>query len=385
MHILIAPDSFKGSLSAEEICTIGRQVKEAYCEDTIKLTTIPLADGGEGTLECILAYGGVAHRCIVEDPLGRRIEARWAEIEEDEGSIGVIEMAQASGLTCLERHEYNPMKTSTYGTGELIMDAIRHGCRSIYVTLGGSATCDGGLGMLVAMGAKLYNRNGQELKGTGEGLVALHAIDVSAIYKLTEGVAFHVAVDVDSPLLGSMGAIYTYGPQKGATDAMLYDLEKGMEHYCFLIKERIGVDLNNYVGGGAAGGLGATLMGVLGAIPEQGADFIMAYSGLHQLLEQEKVDWIITGEGRCDYQTLHGKLPYRVLLEAKTKDIPVIIIAGALEEGYEKLLDEGAVAVLSIASKPQSLEEAMSLAEISMAHCFRNLFSLLTHMPRERK
>lgn len=373
MHILIAPDSFKGSLSAKEICMAARQVKETYYDENLRITTIPLADGGEGTLDCLTAAGATIHRCKVSDPLGRRVEAVWGELEE---GIGVVEMAQASGLTHMKPDEYNPMKASTYGTGELIMEAIRYGCRSIYVTIGGSGTCDGGLGMLEAMGASLRDGNGQPIQGNGEGLTTLASIDLKAIYKMTEGITFRVAMDVENPLLGPNGAIHTYGPQKGATIEMVKALEMGMVNYRNLMQASIGIDLNHYLGGGAAGGVGATLMGVFGAIPEHGADFIMAHSGLYKQLDMKDVDWIITGEGRCDDQTMHGKLPYRVLLEGLKRDIPVIIIAGALGDGYDKLLDAGATAVLSIASGPEPLESALLKTRKNLERCYRNVFNI---------
>lgn len=378
MHILIAPDSFKGSISAQELCVIGRQVQEKYYGEQIRLTTIPLADGGEGTLDCLLSYGGHRHSAHVLDPLGKAIVADWGAIEKDKGTIAIIEMAQASGLTCLTKEEYNPIKASTYGTGQLIMEAIRQGCREIYITIGGSATCDGGLGMLEAMGAVLYDIEGHRIHGTGEGLIALSSIDLSGIYKLTEGITFHVAVDVENRLLGPCGAIYTYGPQKGATASMMADLEKGMASYCSLIKHYIGVDLDNYVGGGAAGGLGATLMGVLGAIPEHGADVVMAHSGLLSLLKEDTIDWIITGEGQCDNQTLQGKLPYRILLEGNKRDIPVTIMAGTLGEGYERLYEAGAHGVLSIINRPMSLDEAIASTRVNVERFYQNIFGILT-------
>ena len=322
--VVVASDSFKGCLTSAQVAdAVEKGIHEVYpqCE-VVKLA---VADGGEGTMAALMStVGGERHAVTVHDPVGRQIEASYALIN---GNTAVIEMASASGLTLLEPHERNPLLTSTYGTGELIADALDKGCRRFLICLGGSATNDAGMGMLQALGYRFMGAEGQALNPCGGSLanvVSIQAKDVNPALKESE---FIVACDVDSPFCGPEGAAYVYGPQKGATHDMVRELDGGMRHFAGLVERVTGTDPADMSGAGAAGGLGGALMAFMNARLCRGADMVLDAVGFDKAIAN--ADLIITGEGRIDSQTATGKLPYAVA--KRSSGIPVLGVCGRAE------------------------------------------------------
>ena len=324
--IVVASDSFKGSLTSSQVADAVEQgVHEEFpdCE-VIKLA---VADGGEGTMDALVAtLGGQFIETGVQDPLGRPINARYAIINS---TTAVIEMSRASGLPLLKPDERNPLKTSTYGTGQLVADAISKGCRKIIMGIGGSATNDAGTGMLEALGYRFMDAYGNLLKAYGESLGKIRHIDTSKAMTGLKDVEFIVACDVDSPFCGLQGAAHVYAPQKGATPEMVEALDEGMRAFSQIIYKETETDVMNIKGAGAAGGLGGALKAFLHADLQRGADIVLDAVGFDQAIEG--ADLIITGEGKIDSQTLTGKLPYVVSQRAMAKNIPVIAICGRTE------------------------------------------------------
>lgn len=324
--IVVASDSFKGCLSSAQVAeAVEKGIHQVYPDcDVVKLA---VADGGEGTVEALAAtLGGSIVEVPVQDPLGRPIKAEYAIIN---GNIAVIEMSGASGLTLLQPEERNPMKTSTYGTGQLIADALSKGCRKLIMGIGGSATNDAGTGMLEALGYRFLDAEGNPLKGRGESLGRIRSIDSSKVLSELKDTSFTVACDVDSPFCGPEGAAYIYAPQKGAAEQMVKSLDEGMRAFSKLIYKETGTDVMNIKGAGAAGGLGGALKAFLNADLQKGADMVLDAVGFDQAIYG--ADLIITGEGRIDSQTLTGKLPYAVAQRASARNIPVIAICGRTE------------------------------------------------------
>lgn len=324
--IAIAPDSFKGSMTALQAADcIERGLKQALVG--ISCRKVPMADGGEGTVQAIVdATGGRFVRRTVQDPLGRKIKASFG-ISGD-GKTAVMEMAEASGLTLLKPQERNPLKTSTYGTGELIAQALKLGVRKIMIGIGGSATNDGGTGMAAALGVKFLDAKGRPLKGCGANLSKIESIDVSGINPLLKKVSVEVACDVDNPLTGPKGAARVYGPQKGASPEMVKQLDEGLRNLAAVIKRDLGIAILRVPGSGAAGGLGGGLMAFLDGQLRPGVDIVIDSVKLARKIKN--CDLVITGEGRMDYQTASGKTPAGVARTAKEFGIPVIAICGCL-------------------------------------------------------
>lgn len=353
-RIIIAPDSFKGCLSALEVAeccsaAVRSVIPEAQAE------IIPLADGGEGTVATLgESLGGVSRTCTVKDPLGREITTSY--LISADGKSALMEVAQTSGLTLLTADERNPLKASSYGLGMLIADAVGLGCRNIMVGLGGSATNDGGMGMLTAMGYRFYDKDGNLLSGCGEDLEKVVSIDDSKVSPDLKQTRFTVACDVDNPLVGVLGATAVFGPQKGAYSTMLIALEQGMQNYAKVAEAFTGKELAGLRGGGAAGGLGAAFHAFLNAKMEPGIDMVI--ETLHFEDRIKGSDLIITGEGRIDSQSLMGKVLSGVLRCAKKEGVPLIAIAGLVEDS-DRLNEAGICAALPIQSGAVSLEEAM--------------------------
>lgn len=355
MKIVIAPDSFKGSLSAIEVADIiGKEIKKVLPK--VKIKKFPLADGGEGTVETLVnvTRGKIIH-CSVKDPLGRKIRSFFGILGDKK--TAVIEMASASGLPLLSIKERNPLITTTYGTGELIKEALERNCHKIIIGIGGSATVDGGAGMAQALGAKLLGKNGKELPFGGGSLGKLAKIDLSLFDRRIKKTKVIIASDVTNPLCGKDGAAKVYGPQKGATPAMVETLEKNLFHYAQVIKRDLDRDVLNLPGAGAAGGLGAGLLSFLDARMEKGVELILKTIELEKCLKD--ADLVITGEGKIDAQVKYGKTIFGVAKLAKKHKIPVIALCGTItDEAYE--LHRYGISVLeSIISAPMSLEEAM--------------------------
>lgn len=358
MKILLAPDSFKGSLSSEKIVSImEKKVLEVFpkCE----VIKVPIADGGEGTVEKLVKItSGSIHTIEVLNPLFQPINAAYGILNKD---TAIIEMAAASGLTRIDAAEGNACITTTFGTGQLIKDALDKGYKNIVVAIGGSATNDGGIGALCALGVKFLDGNKKELKPIGKNLIKIEEIDLSGMHQGIKDTAFTVMCDVNNPFIGARGATYMYGPQKGANDSQLVELEAGMNHLASLILKNVGKDIRYVKGAGAAGGLGGALYAFLEANLKSGIDTILDTIGFDKLIED--VDVIITGEGRIDEQSACGKVLTGIGNRAKTHEIPVIAIAGSIGYGAEQVYEQGISAIVPTVNHPMSLDEALIHAE----------------------
>lgn len=353
--IVIAPDSFKGCLSASDVaecCVAG--VREVFPD--AEVVALPIADGGEGTADALAeSLKGEFVHCQVSDPLGRGVTGRYL-IGKD-GEAAVIETASAAGLPLLSEEERNPMKTTTFGLGELIMDAAERGCREICVGLGGSATNDGGMGMLAALGVKFLDSSGRELAGRGENLSRVERIVVDNVCNRLKDIKFTVACDVDNPFCGPDGAAFVFAPQKGADPEMVRQLDNGMSHFAEIVRGVTGINVATLPGAGAAGGLGGAFAAFLGGRLVPGIDMVLDVAGFENHLSG--ADLIITGEGSVDAQSLMGKVVSGVLKRAKVRDVPVAVIAGAVKD-VGVLNRAGVCAAFSIQPGVVSLKEAVS-------------------------
>ncbi len=359
MHIIVAPNSFKGSLSAAQAAAaVARGIKRV--SGKIKVTGVPLADGGEGTAEALVAaVGGRFHKAAVTGPLGRPVEARYALLKGNK--TAVIDMAACAGLPLVPPAKRNPLHTTTYGVGELILRAIRSGCREIILGAGGSATVDGGLGMLQALGFGFFDATGKTLGPGGRELVRIQSIDTAGSPADLKRVAFRVAVDVANPLVGPHGAARVYGPQKGATPAMVAALERGLAHYAKKTKTATGVAVSTLPGAGAAGGLGAGAAAYLGAEIVSGAGLVLERTSLEAKLVD--ADLVITGEGRLDAQTAFGKAPHALALLCRRHRVPLVCLAGGVEGRTEAMHDAGFTALFSITDGPCAIDVAVRRAD----------------------
>lgn len=354
MRILIAPDSFKHCLPGVKVADALASGIKSVLED-VEINTIPLADGGEGTVQALVAAtGGKKRRIKAHDPLMRDIEAEYGIIYEN---TAVIEMAAASGLELLSHEERNPMITTTYGTGELIRDAVEQGFSKIIVGVGGSATNDGGAGMAEALGARLLDKNDEPLDKGGGQLGSLFRVDLYGLMPELKNVEITVAVDVKNLLTGKNGASMVYAAQKGANPNMVDDLEKNLIHFANILEETTGRKFRDIEGSGAAGGLAAGLVGFLGASIGKGFEMISELVHLEELIK--KADLVITGEGQIDKQTGFGKTPYGVATLARKYHKQIVGFAGTLGEGYETLLGAYFDNLYPITEKPVRLEEAL--------------------------
>lgn len=353
-RITIAVDSFKGSLSSREVADAfeaGFRTRVPDCE----VRKVSIADGGEGTVDALVeTLNGQFIETEVSNPLGRKIVARYGIV--DGGATAVMEMSAASGLPLIAPEERNPLLTSTYGTGEMIADAIGRGCRRFLVGIGGSATNDGGTGMLRALGFRFLDSEGAELVGGGEILERIESIDSSNARKELSECEFIVACDVTNPLYGPEGAAYVFAPQKGADATMVERLDQGLRSYARAIERFNGVQVDQIAGAGAAGGLGGGFKALLGARLERGIDMVLNAMHFDQIIAGS--DLVITGEGRIDRQTTMGKAPSGVLREATAQGIPTIAIGGAVLPCKE-LEESGFVAALPVVAGPVALEVAM--------------------------
>ncbi len=375
MKTIIVPDSFKGSMSSIQAATAierGIVKSAAAVKKDIIITKIPMADGGEGTVEAIIsAVGGRILKTRVLDPLGREIDSFYG-ITPDK--TGVIEMAAASGLNLVEKSERNPLITTTYGTGELIKAALEAGCRSLIIGVGGSATNDGGVGMAQALGVKFLNNENEPVGFGGGVLDQIKRIDISGIDPRIKDTIVLVASDVKNILCGPEGASAVYGPQKGAAPEMITILDSNLRHLAEVIKNDLGKDVALIPGAGAAGGLGYGLMSFLNAQIKPGIEIVMELTKFKEKVR--KADLIITGEGATDFQTLFGKVPFGVAQVAREFRKPVICISGTLGDGYEKLYEAGINAFFSIVNRPMTLEEAMERGEELLEKTAENVFNI---------
>ncbi len=357
MKIIVAPDSFKGSISAAQAAdAMEKGILKVYPD--AEVVKLPVADGGEGTVDALVSgMGGVMRRVCVTDPLGNKIDASYGLVGDD---AAIIEMAAASGLTLVAPESRNPLVTTSFGTGELIKDALEMGCRKIVIGIGGSATNDGGIGMAQALGVSFKDEAGNELGFGGGCLGLLKTIDMSHVNPLLKDCEIITACDVTNPLCGETGSSVVYGPQKGATPDMVCRLDDNLKHYAGVIKEQLGDDIACVAGAGAAGGMGAALMVFCKAQLKSGIQIVLDLVDIDT--HMASADLVITGEGRIDGQSAYGKVPVGVGLRAKKYGVPVVVIAGSIGDGASAVYDCGIDAVMSIADGPMPLHEAMDKA-----------------------
>ncbi|MFW6174153.1 MAG: glycerate kinase [Chloroflexota bacterium] len=356
MRVVIAPQGFKGSLTALEVAeAIERGVKRALPDAETVLA--PVADGGDGTLQSLVdASGGHIETASVTDPLGRPVEALWGAMGD--GKTAVIEMARASGLAMLRPEERDPLRATTRGTGELFKAALDAGYRNFIVGIGGSATNDGGAGMAQALGARFLDAQGNELPPGGAALAELDRIDMTGFDERLKGARVTVACDVNNPLCGDDGASAVFGPQKGATPEMVKQLDAALARFADVVERDLGVDIRERQGAGAAGGLGAGLMAFMNAELDAGVDIVLDAVGLDRALEG--ADLAIVGEGQIDRSTIFNKSPVGVSQRARKRRIPSVAIAGGLGEGFRETYEQGIEAAFALTTGPMSLDDAMA-------------------------
>lgn len=373
MNILIACDSFKDALPALEVCrAIARGLQQGWPD--ARLTPFPLADGGEGTAQ-ILTYhsGGQMVTKTVQGPLFKPVEAAYGLAGD--GKTAFMEMAAAAGLQLLRQEERNPLKTTTYGLGELILDALSRGAARILLGIGGSATNDAGLGMATALGYRFLDEQGDGLLPIGGNLSKIRHIDCSQARFRPGEIAVEVLCDVRNPLYGSQGAAQVYAPQKGADEESVRQLDAGLQHFAGLLEEAFGQDFAQQPGAGAAGGLGAGAMAFLGAALKPGIETVMAATRFEEQLRQAQL--VITGEGKLDAQTLQGKLIQGIARQAGALGVPVIALCGALLASPAEITALGLQAAFSIQTRPASLSEALAATAENLEQAAFNLARVL--------
>jgi glycerate kinase len=375
MKIVVACDSFKGCLDSLAVADgVERGVRRVFPDAVV--VKVPVADGGEGTVAALVAgRGGVTVSARVRDPLLREITAVYGVLPD---GTAVIEMAAASGLPLLTVGERNPLVTSSRGTGELILDALGRGCRRLVVGIGGSATNDGGAGMLRALGARFGDADGAELPEGGAALGRLATVDLSGLDRRLAETEILVACDVTNPLCGEQGASRVYGPQKGATPLMVEALDEALRRYALVLKQATGAEVAERAGAGAAGGLGAALLGVLRARLRSGVELVIDETGLREKLAGAAL--LVTGEGKMDGQSRCGKAAYGIMRAGRAAGVPVGAVVGMLDAGRGEILRDGFAAVVSlrelVATTEESMRRADELLEVAAAGLVRELVFL---------
>lgn len=378
--IVVASDSFKGSLSSLEVAESAEQgIREVFpgCE----VIKVKVADGGEGTMDALCStLGGRCVQQYINNPIGRKIASAYVIL--DDGITAVIEMSAASGLTLLTPQERNPMCATTYGTGEMIADAMKRGCRRFLMGIGGSATNDAGMGMLDALGFRFLDKNGKVLAGIGASMEKVETIDARYVYPELEECEFIIACDVDSPFCGPRGAAYVFSPQKGADPQMVASLDAGMEHFAEVILRSTGKDIKNVPGAGAAGGLGGGFLAFLNARLERGIEMVLDAMAFDDIIRG--ADLVITGEGRVDSQTLTGKVPFGIMRRAHRQNIRTVAIGGTvmLSEADDV---SGFDMILPVTPEGMTLEEAMrpETAAANVRDAVRNILMAHSSMQQE--
>ena len=359
LNVVLAVDSFKGSASSAHVEELIAEGIRRVCPDC-SISSYPIADGGEGTVEAIIAaLDGREIRATVQNPLGEKIEASYGLTAD---GTAIIEMAAASGITLIEQTPENALSASTWGVGDLIRDALNHGAHRILVGLGGSATSDGGVGMAKALGARFLDAAGEPIPCGLIGLKTLASIDCSGLDPRIANTEFVLITDVTNPLNGPSGALYTYGPQKGIEPSQLAELEPWMEAYANLLEEVVGREISDLPGAGAAGGLGAALAAFCHARIERGIEFVLDTIGLSEAVAG--ADLVITGEGRMDAQSANGKAPVGVARRAHEHGVPVVAIVGSRAEDLGCIYDEGIGLVIPLALEPMTLEACIARTEM---------------------
>ncbi|MGZ7442713.1 glycerate kinase [Paenibacillus sp. TH7-28] len=370
---VLAPDSFKESMTAKEVCdAMEKGLRKVYPHaDYIH---VPMADGGEGTVQSLVdASGGRIYTKVVTGPLGEPVTAQYGILGD--GETAAIEMASASGIHHVNKETKNPLITTTYGTGELIRECLDQGIKRIIIGIGGSATNDGGAGMAEALGARFLDADGLALPRGGGALKRLERIDISALDPRLRQVSLIVACDVTNPLCGEHGASHVFGPQKGATPEMVRQLDAGLAHYADIAKRQLGKDVRDIPGAGAAGGLGAGLLIFTQAVLRKGIEIVIEYTGLKQKVAA--ADVVFTGEGGIDFQTKFGKTPYGVAKAAKEAGKKVIAVAGYIGEGIEALYEEGIDAVFGIVPGAGELERLLDEGPQNVERTCENIARVL--------
>ncbi|WJE27646.1 glycerate kinase [Bacillus cereus] len=369
MKVVIASDSYKESLKAIEVCeAIERGFAAIFPK--AEYVKVPIGDGGEGTVEALV--GATMGRIIslnVTGPLGESVQAFYGMSKDKKTAF--IEMAAASGLQHVPIEKRNPLITTTKGTGELILHALDQGAKHIILGLGGSATNDGGAGMLSALGARFINRKGEVIEPTGGTLHLITTVDLSKIDSRLEDIKLEAACDVDNPLVGLSGASFVFARQKGANVEMMKELDENLKHYANILKQHVSFDVSEIPGAGAAGGMGAAVVAVLKGQLRKGIEIVLDYTNFDKCIEG--ADLIVTGEGRIDEQTAYGKAPIGVAKRAKCRHIPVIAIGGSVSPNYAIVYEKGIDAVFSITASPMTLEEAYKAAEENIEMTAKNI------------
>lgn len=375
MNILVAPDKFRGSLEAAEVCSaIEQGILLAFPKASV--TSVPLADGGEGTAEILTRQASGSYlKVVVKDPLGRLIKASYGLSADKKTAF--IEMAAASGLSLLTVEEHNPMLASTFGTGELIKNALDQGVQNIILGIGGSATTDGGTGMAAALGYRFLNENNAVIEPNGASLNEIKFIDSTHADLRLKTVRITVACDVTNPLTGLNGAAYIYGPQKGANPEMVKKLDNGLKNLTKIASETFGKDVSQNPGAGAAGGLGAGCLWFLNAVLKDGTSIVLEQSGIAQLIEN--ADLVITGEGKLDQQTLSGKVVKGLADYCRKFNVPLAVVCGTLQITPEQVRAAGMTYAVSVLNRPMDLnvaqKEAFDLIKDATFHLVRLFFS----------
>lgn len=372
MKFLFASDSFKGSLSSRrtaELLSLAAGEVFPSCE----CTSVEAADGGEGTTDAVLsAVGGKKVTLSVHGPLGEMTESYYGILD---GRRAVMEMASASGLPLVPGPLRDPRRTSSYGTGEMIADALTKGCRDISIAIGGSATNDGGMGCMRALGVRFLDKDGNELSGCGMDLINVKEIDTAGIHPLVKDASFTVMCDVTNPLCGENGATYTFGKQKGGTPEILEELEKGMQNYRDVLRGQSGINMDEVAGVGAAGGLGVALMAFLGGELKSGIETVLDLVDFDRKLDG--VSLVVTGEGATDWQSVFGKVVQGVGMRCKKHNIPAVAIVGSMGKGAEDIYECGIDSIITTVNGIMPLSEAMERADELYLNAARRMFRML--------
>ncbi len=371
--IVLAPDSFKESMTAKEACeAMERGIKKVNAN--IRCIHVPMADGGEGTMQSLVdATGGEIYSLNVIGPLGNEVKAMYGILGD--GETGVLEMASASGIHLVAAEKRNPLVTTTFGTGQLIKACLDHGVKKLLIGIGGSATNDGGAGVIQALGGKLLDKEGKELGFGGGELGKLTIIDLTNFDERLKDVEIEVACDVNNPLCGERGASNVFGPQKGATPEMISVLDLNLSHYSSVIKEQMNKDVLDIPGAGAAGGLGAGLMAFLNGKLKKGIDMVIEYSGLEEKVKSADMVW--TGEGSIDFQTQYGKTPLGVATIAKNYNKPVVALAGKIGEDIDILYSKGIDSIFGIMKGVTTIEEALEKGKENIERTAENIIRMI--------
>ncbi len=368
---VLIPDSFKGTMSSTEICNIMReQILRFFPQSNV--VSIPVADGGEGSVDCFLsALGGDKVNCTVSGPYFEKINSFYGMLDDN---TAVIEMAASAGLPLVEGNK-NPLKTTTFGVGELILSAVKNGANKIIMGLGGSCTNDFGAGAAAACGIKFFNERGETFVPTGETLKDVEKIDFSSKAKELSGVEIITMCDIDNPPFGLSGAAHVFAPQKGADKEQVELLDYGVKHLCSVIKEQTGLDLTNLSGGGAAGAMGAGMVAFFGSKLKMGIDTVLETVGFDNIIKD--TDYIFTGEGKIDGQSLRGKVVIGIARSAKKQSVPVISVVGGAEGDLKDAYSQGVTAVFTINKLPQDLSVSKFYSKENLAFTMENILRLI--------